>query len=126
MLAKNLGDQLQLQFHTTGRGFTWSSDDITEDGALAKAAWKLAKTILAGGETRLIILDELTYPIKYGMIAEEEVMETLAHRPPGIHVVVTGRYASEVLLAGADLVTEMKEIKHPYRQGVKAQAGLDF
>ena len=73
-----------------------------------------------------MVLDELTYPIKYGMLAEEAVLAALAQRNPAVHVVITGRGAGERLLHAADLVTELNEVKHPYRQGIKAQQGIEF
>lgn len=115
-----------LEFHVTGQGFTWKSDNPEKDTALARHAWELAKRIMKEGEARLVVLDELTYLIRYGMVAEEEILAAIQDRPPQMHVVVTGRHASERLMAAADLVTEMQDIKHPYRDGVPAQKGLDF
>lgn len=115
-----------LDFHVTGKGFTWKSENLEEDTALARDAWQLATEIIHGGTSRLVVLDELTYLIRYNMVAEEEILEVIRNRPSHVHVVLTGRYASEKLLEAADLVTEMKEIKHPYTSGVAAQAGFDF
>lgn len=115
-----------LDLRVTGRGFTWKSDDMEKDAALAKQAWELAKSVMQDGSYQLVVLDELTYLIKYGMVAEKEVLKAISDRPAQMHVVVTGRYATDLLIASADLVTEMKEIKHPYRAGVKAQKGFDF
>lgn len=115
-----------LDFHVTGRGFTWKSDDPARDTAQAREAWDLAQSILAAGQTHLVILDELTYLVKYGMVAEEEILNSIQKRPSHIHVVVTGRYASGRLIAAADLVTEMQDIKHPYKAGITAQKGFDF
>jgi len=115
-----------LDFHVMGRGFTWKSDDLDKDIALARKAWKFACTTMAENRHQLVILDELTYLITYNMIKEEEILKGLAARPDGMHVVVTGRGASKGLIAAADLVTEMKEIKHPYVSGIKAQKGVEF
>ncbi|WP_417914212.1 cob(I)yrinic acid a,c-diamide adenosyltransferase [Candidatus Electronema sp. JM] len=115
-----------LDIHVVGRGFTWQSDDLTKDAAAARAGWELARQTLAEEKHRLVVLDELTYPIKYGMLAEEEVLAALARRNPAAHVVITGRGAGERLLHAADLVTELNEVKHPYRQGIKAQQGIEF
>ncbi|WP_417910409.1 cob(I)yrinic acid a,c-diamide adenosyltransferase [Candidatus Electronema sp. PJ] len=115
-----------LDFHVVGRGFTWKSNDLEKDTAAAHAGWELAKRILAEGRHQLVVLDELTYLIRYKMLAEEEILDTLTRRSPSVHVVVTGRGAGERLLQAADLVTEMHEVKHPYRQGIRAQQGIEF
>ncbi len=122
--ARRLADL--IDFNVTGRGFTWKSDDIEKDARLARAGWETAKAKIASGEYRLVILDELTYLFKYGMLDEDAVIEFLAHRPDTVHVVITGRDASEKLVAAADLVTEMTAVKHPYRAGVPAQKGIEY
>jgi cob(I)alamin adenosyltransferase len=116
----------ELRFHVMGLGFTWDSDDLSRDKAAAEAAWALAKSEILSGERDLVILDELTYAFHYGFVPLEEVLATLRDRPPHVHVVVTGRSAPELLVAAADLVTEMSVVKHPFTQGVKAQKGVDF
>ncbi|SHO45426.1 cob(I)yrinic acid a,c-diamide adenosyltransferase [Desulfopila aestuarii] len=123
-----LADQFPqlLEFHVTGRGFTWNSADPSQDIARAREAWELAQSIITEGTVNLLVLDELTYLVKYKMVAEEEILQALEKRPPHMHVVITGRDASERLIANADLVTEMKDIKHPYRQGISAQQGFDY
>ncbi len=115
-----------LDFHVMGRGFTWKSDNLDRDIAVAREAWKFARTTIAANRHRLVILDELTYLVTYGMIPEQEIIDTLAARPSSMHVVVTGRGAGEGLIAAADLVTEMREIKHPYKKGIRAQKGIEF
>ena len=115
-----------MDLHVMGRGFTWKSDDLEKDKALARDAWKFAKKTINEGRHRLVILDELTYLISYGMIDEKDVLEALNNRPPAMHIAVTGRDASEKLMEAADLVTEMREIKHPYTEGVRAQKGIEF
>ncbi len=122
--AKRYGDL--LDFHVMGRGFTWKSDNLDKDIAMAREAWQFAGDIITRGSYDLVVLDELTYLITYQMIDEQEMIDTLNSRPPGLHVVVTGRGAGDKLVAAADLVTEMKEIKHPYKRGVKAQKGIEF
>jgi len=122
--AKRYGDL--LDFHVMGRGFTWKSDNLDKDIAMAREAWQFAGDSITRGSYDLVVLDELTYLITYEMIDEQEMIDTLNSRPPGLHVVVTGRGAGDKLVAAADLVTEMKEIKHPYKQGVKAQKGIEF
>ncbi len=116
----------QLDFYVMGRGFTWKSDDLDKDIAKAREAWNFACELFRENSHQLIILDELTYLVTYGMISEEELLSGLALRPKGMHVVVTGRGASPCLIEAADLVTEMREIKHPYKNGIKAQQGIEF
>lgn len=115
-----------IDFTVAGRGFTWRSDDPEKDTALAREAWASARAKIASGEYRLVILDEMTYLFKYGMIDEDEVIRFLAGRPGTVHVVITGRGASEKLCAAADLVTEMRAVKHPYAAGIPAQKGIEF
>ena len=115
-----------LQFHVTGKGFTWKSENLDEDIALARSAWRLAAQTIAEGKVRLLILDELTYLIRYKMVDEDEILDAIGKRPDEMDIVVTGRHASDKLIAAADLVTEMTEIKHPYRQGIPARKGVDF
>lgn len=122
--AKRLAPQ--LDFHVMGRGFTWNSDDLEKDKEVALAAWEFAKGIIASDEYALVILDELTYLPHYKMLDEQEILTVLKAKPAGQHVVITGRYASPRLIELADLVTEMREIKHPYQSGVKAQKGFEF
>ena len=82
--------------------------------------------MIASGEYDLVVLDEFTYPLHYGWIPVEEVIEVLRNRPPMQHVIITGRHAPEALVQYADLVTEMRVVKHPYEQGIKAQPGIEF
>lgn len=122
--AKKFADL--LDFHVMGRGFTWNSDDMDKDIAVAREAWKFAKNVIEDCKHDLVVLDELTYLATYKMIGEDEIVDVLTSRNPAIHIVVTGRGAGDLLIEAADLVTEMKEIKHPYRQGIKAQKGIEF
>ncbi len=115
-----------LDFHVMGRGFTWKSDNLEKDIALAREAWDFAKSVIEENQYAMVILDELTYLPHYKMLAEQEILSVLQKRPPEQHIVITGRYASDELIELADLVTEMKEIKHPYKNGVKAQKGFEF
>ena len=100
--------------------------NIEHDIQLAHEAWELARERIMSGEFDLIVLDEITYPITYGWLPVEEVIETLRNRPENIHLIMTGRNADPALVEFADLVTEMTEIKHPYQTGLKAQPGIDF
>jgi cob(I)alamin adenosyltransferase len=122
--AKRFEDLMEIR--ALGKGFTWQSEDLNEDIQSARDAWDLAKQVIASGKFKMVVLDELTYLITYGMVAEEDILNTLRNRPPELHIVVTGRDASPGLIELADLVTEMNEIKHPFRNGIKAQRGIEF
>jgi cob(I)alamin adenosyltransferase len=122
--AKRFEDLMEIR--ALGKGFTWKSEDLNEDIQSARDAWDLAKQVIASGKFKMVVLDELTYLITYGMVPEEDILNTLRNRPPELHVVVTGRDASPGLIELADLVTEMNEIKHPFRNGIKAQRGIEF
>ncbi|MEN8258917.1 MAG: cob(I)yrinic acid a,c-diamide adenosyltransferase [Thermodesulfobacteriota bacterium] len=115
-----------LDFHVMGKGFTWQSENLQEDIKAAREAWDFAAETILAGKHRLVILDELTYLIKYDMVPEEKILAVLQKKPTTMHVVITGRDASQGLLDFADLVTEMREIKHPYKKGIKAQKGIEF
>ncbi|WP_437677183.1 cob(I)yrinic acid a,c-diamide adenosyltransferase [Sorangium sp. So ce131] len=115
-----------LTFLVMGRGFTWESDDLSRDKAAARAAFDEAAALIAGGEHDIVVLDEITYAIHYGFIAEGELLAALRGRPAHVHVVITGRNAPDALVELADLVTEMRSVKHPFAQGMKAQIGVDF
>ena len=111
---------------TMGEGFTWETQDRARDIAAARAAWDQAIQMMEDPAYRLILLDELNIVLRYDYLPIEDVVEKLSRRRPGLHVVVTGRNARDELIAAADLVTEMTMIKHPFRDGVKAQAGIEF
>jgi cob(I)alamin adenosyltransferase len=115
-----------LEMHTMGDGFTWNTQDREHDIASAGHAWDKAVAMLRDEAFDLVILDELNVVIKHGYLPLEEVLGELGVRRPKLHVVVTGRNAREELIAMADLVTEMKLVKHPYRAGIKAQKGVEF
>jgi cob(I)alamin adenosyltransferase len=115
-----------LEFLTLGEGFTWEGDDPAVHAAAARAAWDRARALLAAGRHRILVLDELTHVLTQGYVACDEVLAAIAARPAGMTVVVTGRGAPAPLLAAADLVTEMRAVKHPFDRGVKAIAGVDF
>jgi cob(I)alamin adenosyltransferase len=118
--------QLGVEWARTGDGFSWLSDDLERSAALAKAAWALAKETIEAGEHRLVVLDEITYPINWGWICGEEVARVLRERPEQVNVVATGRDAPAELLEVADTVTEMRKVRHAYDQGVRAKRGIDF
>ncbi|MYH41180.1 MAG: cob(I)yrinic acid a,c-diamide adenosyltransferase [Chloroflexi bacterium] len=109
-----------------GDGFTWLSEDIEKDKALARECWELAREKIGSGRYDLVVLDEITYPISYGWLDADAVVSVLAARPPDVHLILTGRAAPAQLVEFADLVTEMTEVKHPYQSGIKAQPGIDY
>lgn len=118
--------RLGIELISLGGGFTWLSKDIEKDKALARECWDLCKQKMNSEAYDLVILDEFTYPLVYGWLPLDEVIETLRARPKWLHVIITGRGAPPELIDAADLVTEMREIKHPFQKGIKAQAGLEF
>ena len=109
-----------------GEGFTWETQDINRDIAHARAGWEEAKRMIADPSYKMVMLDELNIVLRYDYLPLAEVLEVLKNRPADKHIVVTGRNAKEELIEIADLVTEMELIKHPFRSGVKAQAGIEF
>jgi len=115
-----------LTFLVMGHGFTWESDDLSDDRRAARDAWATAQALIQAGEHAVVVLDELTYAIHYGFVPVEEVVATLRERPRDMHVVVTGRHAPPELIAAADLVTEMRSLKHPFDRGMTAQPGIDY
>jgi cob(I)alamin adenosyltransferase len=110
----------------TGERFTWETQDRTRDVAAARKAWEEAKAMIADPSYRMVLLDELNIVLRYDYLPLDEVVQTLASRPPDTHVIVTGRNAKDEIIEIADLVTEMEFVKHPFRSGVKAQAGIEF
>ena len=115
-----------IDFHVMGKGFTWKSENLEEDKKIAREGWQMAQLAIASGQYRLVILDELTYLAKYKMIPSQELIDTITDKPESLHVVITGRSAPQELQDIADLVTEMKAIRHPYKSGIKAQKGIEF
>ncbi|MBC8496153.1 MAG: cob(I)yrinic acid a,c-diamide adenosyltransferase [Anaerolineales bacterium] len=119
--------ELGIEWHKMGDGFTWLSKDVDESAAKARHGWKLAQEKIISGEYDLIVLDEFTYTMHFKWLDTQEVIDWLkANKPPEMHLVITGRYAPEALTEYADLVTEMTKIKHPFDQGRKAQRGIEF
>ena len=115
------------QFHTMGEGFTWETQDKSRDIEMAQAAWAKAKELIAEGSNRMVLLDEINIALRYDYVDVAEVVAWLgANKPTMTHVVLTGRNAKPELLEIADLATEMELLKHPFRSGVKAQAGVEF
>jgi cob(I)alamin adenosyltransferase len=120
--AKKIG----IEIVSLGGGFTWLSKDIEKDKALARELWEQCKAKIGSGDYDVVALDEFTYPLAYGWLAVDEVIAFLKTRPERTHVIITGRDAPQDLIDYADLVTEMREIKHPFQQGLKAQPGIEF
>jgi cob(I)alamin adenosyltransferase len=115
----------QIEFHVTGTGFSWQRPR-EELAAAAAAGWRLAGEKIRSNAFDLVILDEFTYLLNGGLLGEEEALALFAARPARLHLLITGRQASPALLAAADLVTEMREVKHPYRQGGRARKGIEY
>ena len=120
------GAHPQCEWHVLGDGFTWDTQDRSQDIATAERGWAVAERMLADPSYQLVVLDELTYLLSYHYLDSDKVLDALAHRPDMQHVVATGRGAIEPLLDLADTVTEMMDVKHAYRAGIKAQAGIDL
>lgn len=115
-----------LEWHSMGEGFTWETQDLKRDVAAAEKAWEKAVALMADETIGLLILDELNIALRYDYLDVEKVVAELTSRRPDLHVVVTGRNAKPALIEAADLVTEMALVKHHFKAGVKAQAGIEF
>ena len=109
-----------------GEGFTWDTQDLNRDIAAARAAWEQAKELMADPKIDMVLMDELNIVLRYENLPLDDIIETLTNKPEDLHIIVTGRNAKEELIDVADLVTEMTQIKHPFRSGVKAQKGIEF
>jgi cob(I)alamin adenosyltransferase len=116
----------QVTINTMGEGFTWETQSRERDIAAARAAWTQAVSLIQNPEIKMVLLDELNIVLRYDYLPLEEVLEVLRDKPEDKHIIVTGRNAKDELLEIADLVTEMTMVKHPFREGVKAQAGVEF
>ncbi|MGT2499930.1 cob(I)yrinic acid a,c-diamide adenosyltransferase [Bradyrhizobium guangxiense] len=115
------------QFHAMGEGFTWETQDRARDIAAARAGWEKAKELIRDERLRMVVLDEINIALRYDYLDIAEVVEFLTTQKPEMtHVVLTGRNAKDELIEIADLVTEMTLVKHPFRSGIKAQAGVEF
>ncbi len=115
-----------VEWHVLGEGFTWDTQDRERDTRKAREGWEVARKFLSDPTINLVILDELTYTLKYGYLDMDTVLSDIAARPPMQHVVVTGRGAPQALLDMADTVTELMDVKHAWRAGIKAQPGIDL
>lgn len=115
-----------VEIHAMGEGFTWETQDRERDIRAARAAWEQARRFIADPGIRMIVLDELNIVLRNDYLPLAEVLDVVNNRRPDQHVIITGRNAPQGLIDAADLVTEMTMIKHPFRDGVKAQAGIEF
>ena len=125
--AKLLGDD-RLTILPMGRGFVKVGVEKPdpEDIRLVEEAWRLAAEKIASGEYDLVILDEINYAISYKMLSPEAVVQALQAKPEMLHVILTGRNAHPAIVELADMVTEMREVKHPYQKGIQAQRGIEY
>ena len=123
---KFLGNQPDVQWHVLGDGFTWDTQNRDADIATAQRGWAVAQNMLKDDSLHLVVLDELTYLLKYGYLDEKQVCADLASRPAKQHVVITGRAAPQCLLDLADTVSEIADVKHAFRAGIRAQPGIDL
>ena len=121
-----MAEPLGIDFWSLGDGFTWDSDDLSKDEAEAQEAWRHGKAIVEAGEHRLVVFDEITYPINWGWVDAAEVEETFRTRPANVSLVLTGRDAPDWMIDLADTVTEMVKTKHAYDAGIAAKKGIDF
>ncbi|HEY4333991.1 MAG TPA: cob(I)yrinic acid a,c-diamide adenosyltransferase [Ilumatobacteraceae bacterium] len=123
---EDVGRRLGVDWQALGHGFTWDSNNLEQDKALAAEGWAVARAVVQAGEHSLVILDELTYLMNWEWIDADDVIATLRDRPAHVNVIVTGRDASDALQSIADTVTEMREVKHAYNAGIRAKRGIDY
>lgn len=123
---EQIGRRLGVDWYSFGDGFTWDSDDLEHDKALARSGWAAAKSLIEAGEHRLVILDEITYLCIWGWLDTDEVVATIRDRPERVNIIVTGRDAPAAIVELADTVTEMNEVKHAYQAGIRAKRGIDY
>ncbi|GIU90952.1 MAG: cob(I)alamin adenosyltransferase [Acidimicrobiia bacterium] len=123
---EDVSRRLGVDWWALGEGFTWDSTDLSRDEAVAQAAWRHAKSVIQAGQHRLVVLDEITYPMNWGWIATDDVVETIRTRPEQVSIVATGRDAPAALVEVADTVTEMRKVKHAFDSGIVAKKGIDY
>jgi len=116
----------EVEYHVMGDGFTWETRNREQDIKTATSAWKKAKQMLSDDRYDLILLDELNIVLKYQYLPVDEIIKDLQNRPGMQHVVITGRAAKDELIEIADTVTEMNDVKHAFRSGIKAQKGIEL
>ena len=122
---EKIGRQLGVDWYAIGEGFTWDSEDLSQDEAVAQEAWRRSAELLASGTHRLVVLDEITYPMNWGWIDAGEVVAAIRDRHRQVNVICTGRDAPADLLDVADTATEMRSVKHAYESGIRAMKGID-
>ena len=118
--------RIGIEILTRGAGFTRRGKNVDANKKLAIELWDMAREKINSGAYHMVVLDEFTYPLRYGWLPIEEVIDVLRNRPGDVHVVITGREAPQELIDFADVVTESREVKHHLRKGIKAQAGVEF
>ncbi len=122
-------EKLGIEVHTMGDGFTWDTKNPEQDKQTARETWAVCVEKMRSGDYDMLVFDELVYVLSYGMLPVEEIIEEFRRiraEQPALHIVVTGRDAPPELVDAADLVTEMREIKHPFNAGIRAQQGIEF
>lgn len=120
-----LFEQIGLPIEGLGDGFSWKSKDLDHSAQLAREGWAKARAAILSGDWFLVVLDEITYPLIYGWLPLDEVLQTLRERSREVHVVLTGRRCPQEIIDLADTVTEMKLIKHAFQAGIPAQRGIE-
>ena len=120
------GEHPSVEYHVMGTGFTWETRDREKDRQAAVAAWEHAERLLEDASLKLVVLDELTYVIRYGHLDVQRVVEAIEFRPRNQSIILTGRDAQDELLELADTVSEVTKVKHAFEQGIKAQPGIEF
>ena len=123
---ETMGERLGVEWLAVGDGFTWDSDDLEHDRQLAAEGWARAAALIESGEYDLVILDEITYLPSFGWLGAGAIAEVIRNRPSHVNVIVTGRDAADEIIELADTVTEMREVKHAYQQGIRAMRGIDY
>ncbi len=118
--------QENVVWHVLGEGFTWDTQDLARDMETARRGWTIVQAMLRDPSIDLLVLDELTYPVKFGWLDIADVLSDLQSRPSMQHVVITGRAAPDALCQAADTVTEMRDVKHAFQAGIQAQTGIDY
>ncbi|SOC57892.1 cob(I)yrinic acid a,c-diamide adenosyltransferase [Ornithinimicrobium cerasi] len=118
--------QLGVEWFSAGDGFSWDSEDLDESRAKAVAAWDFARGLIEAGGHRMILLDEISYPMSWGWIDPLDVAAALRDRPEQVSVFLTGREMAQAVIEVADTVTEMVAVKHPFEQGIRARRGIDY
>lgn len=117
---------LGVAWYSAGDGFSWESEDLDESRAKAVAGWAFTRELIAAGEHRLLVLDEISYPMSWGWIDPVEVATAVRERPARVNIVLTGREMAAEVIEVADTVTEMKQVKHAFANGIRAKKGIDF